>query len=208
MVIWIYIERNQLDALRLFFEHLAAEWDVHQPADREEKLDRLVTAFDGLIMEATTILEVGTGTGGLMPILRKHNPTAKISQVDFANTMLMCAQANCNGNQLIQADAHQLPFGPNSFDVVVCHNSFPHFRNKKQALQSLRSVLRSGGQLLILHEISREKVNEVHRRAAAVEIHRDLLPENDEMRQMLTDGGFSEIQINDGLNCYTVVVRK
>lgn len=197
-----------MDAWRLFFEHLAAEWDARQPADREEKLDQLVTSFDGLIMAAGTILEVGTGTGGLLPILRKHNPAAKIIQVDFANAMLMRAQTNCNGNLLVQADAHQLPFVSGLFDVVICHNSFPHFRYKEHALQSLRSVLRSDGQLLILHEISREKVNEVHRRAAAVEIHQDLLPENDEMHQLLAGGGFSEIQIDDSLNRYAAVAKK
>ncbi len=133
-----------MDAWRLFFEHLAAEWDARQPADREEKLDQLITAFDGPITAAKTILDVGTGTGGLLPILRKHNPAAKIIQVDFASAMLLRAQANRNGDQLVQADAHQLPFGPGSFDVVVCHNSFPHFRYKKQALSVPAQCAASG----------------------------------------------------------------
>lgn len=197
-----------MDTWRLFFEHLAAEWDARQPADRIVKLDQLISAFDEPIKKAEFILEVGTGTGGLLPILRKHNPTARIIQVDFASAMLMRARANHNEDYLVQADAHQLPFVSSSIDVVVCHNSFPHFRYKMQALQSLRSVLRAGGQLLILHEISRERVNEVHRRAAAVEIHQDLLPEKDEMHQLLAGGGFSEIQINDDLNHYSAVARK
>lgn len=197
-----------MDAWRLFFEHLAAEWDSRQPADREEKLDQLVTSFDGLIKAASTILEVGTGTGGLLPILRKHNPAAKIIQVDFASAMLLRAQANRNGDQLVQADAHQLPFSTHFFNLVICHNSFPHFRFKPLALQSLRRVLQTGGQLLILHEISRERVNQVHQRAAAVEIHQDLLPENDEMHQLLAGEEFSEIQINDGKDRYTVMAGK
>lgn len=197
-----------MHARRLFFEHLAVEWDARQPADRTVKLDQLIGSFDVPIKAANTILDVGTGTGGLLPILRKHNPAAKIIQVDFANAMLLRALANNNGDYLVQADAHQLPFVSSSIDVVVCHNSFPHFRYKMQALQSLRSVLRAGGQLLILHEISRERVNEVHRRAAAVEIHQDLLPEKDEMHQLLAGGGFSEIQINDDLNHYSAVARK
>ncbi len=197
-----------MDAWRLFFEHLAAEWDARQPVDREEKLDQLINSFDGLIKAASTILEVGTGTGGLLPILRKHNPAAKIIQVDFANAMLMRAQANRNGDHLVQADAHQLPFEAHFFDLVICHNSFPHFCCKPLALQSLCTVLQPDGIMLILHEISRKRVNEVHQRASAVEIHQDLLPENDEMHQLLAGGGFSKIQIDDGLNRYTVVARK
>lgn len=197
-----------MESSRLFFEHLAAEWDARQPADRREKLDQLITAFDAQIKTSTRILEVGTGTGGLLPVLRTHNANALIVQVDFANAMLMCAQSNCNGDHLVQADAHQLPFQTNYFDLVICHNSFPHFKQKPLALHSIYQILQPGSKMLILHEISRERVNAIHQNAAAVEIHQDLLPENDEMYQMLVSTGFTDIQINDSQDRYTVAVKK
>ena len=85
------------------------------------------------------ILEVGTGTGGLLPVLKQHNPSAGITQIDFANAMLVRAQVNRNGDQLVQADVHQLPFAPFTFDLVICHNSFPHFRQKLSALVSIHT---------------------------------------------------------------------
>jgi ubiquinone/menaquinone biosynthesis C-methylase UbiE len=197
-----------LDTSRLFFEHLAAEWNAHQPADRHENLDQLITAFDEQIKPAKMILEVGTGTGGLLPVLREHNIGAFIVQVDFANAMLTCAQSNCNGDQLVQADAHHLPFQSGYFDLVICHNSFPHFKQKHLALQSILQVLRPGGKLLILHEISRERVNAIHQNAAAVEIHQDLLPENNEMARLLSEGRFVKIKVDDAQNRYSVIAGK
>jgi ubiquinone/menaquinone biosynthesis C-methylase UbiE len=197
-----------LESSRLFFEHLAAEWDARQPADRREKLDQLIAGFDAQIKHCTKILEVGTGTGGLLPVLREHNAGAFIVQVDFANAMLACAQSNCNGDQLVQADAHHLPFQPGYFDMVICHNSFPHFKQKPLALQSIYKVLRSGGRLLILHEISRERVNAIHQNAAAMEIHQDLLPENDRMVRLLVKCRFIKTQVDDDQNRYSVIAGK
>ena len=117
-------------------------------------------------------------------------------------------QSNCNGDQLVQADAHHLPFQPGYFDLVICHNSFPHFKQKQLALQSIHQVLRPGGRLLILHEISRERVNAVHQNAAAVEIHQDLLPENDEMVRLLSEGRFGKIIVDDDQNRYSVIAVK
>ena len=65
-----------------------------------------------------------------------------------------------------------------------------------------------GGNLLILHELNREKVNEIHQNARAVEIHQDLIPENDEMHRILTVSGFMEIKIDDGPDRYSVVATK
>lgn len=199
---------SNLDTTRLFFEHLAAEWDARQPADRQEKLEQLMAGFDALIKNAARILEVGTGTGGLLPVLKKHSPGADIIQVDFAHAMLLRAQFNHNGDQLVQADVHQLPFGLRCFDLAICHNSFPHFKNKPLALQSLYQIMKQNGKLLILHEISRERVNAIHQQAAAVEIHLDLLPENDKMHRLLSTCHFSQIEIDDRPDHYSVLAGK
>ena len=50
----------------------------------------------------------------------------------------------------IQADATALPFPDESFDAVVCANSFHYFRAPEQSLAEMRRVLRSGGWLLLV----------------------------------------------------------
>jgi len=196
-----------LKTSRLFFEHLAAEWDDRQPPGRSEKLDSLLSRFDVHIQTADRVLEVGTGTGGLLPLLKKRYPKPEVIQIDFANAMLIHAQRNHNGGNLVQADAHELPFPTSCFSVVICHNSFPHFREKSIALKAMRRVLQPGGILLILHETSREKVNYVHQHALAEEIHQDLLPSDEEMKKLLHQAGFSPEIIEDFEDHYAVCAR-
>jgi demethylmenaquinone methyltransferase/2-methoxy-6-polyprenyl-1,4-benzoquinol methylase len=49
-----------------------------------------------------------------------------------------------------EADALQLPFADNTFDLVVCSFGFRNLANYRQGLQELRRVLRPGGQFGIL----------------------------------------------------------
>jgi ubiquinone/menaquinone biosynthesis C-methylase UbiE len=196
-----------LKTSRLFFEHLAAEWDDRQPPERQNRLDALLSRFDAFIQDADLVLEVGTGTGGLLPILKKRYPKPGIIQIDFANAMLLRAQKNNNGDNLVQADAHKLPFLNNIFSVVICHNSFPHFKEKTVVLKEMRRVLQPGGAVLILHEQSREKVNYIHQHALAAEIHQDLLPSGEEIKELLQRAGsFPEI-IEDVEDHYAVCAR-
>ena len=192
---------------RLFFEHLAVEWDNRQPPERQAKLDRLLSRFDVYIQTANLVLEVGTGTGGLIPLLKKRYPKPRFIQIDFANSMLLRAQENHHGDHLVQADVHELPFPDRKFSVVICHNSFPHFIEKVIALKEMRHVLQLGGILLILHELSREKVNYIHQHALAEEIHQDLLPSGEEIKKLFQQAEFFPEIIEDFEDHYAVCAR-
>jgi ubiquinone/menaquinone biosynthesis C-methylase UbiE len=196
-----------LNPSRLFFEHLAAEWDDRQPPERQKKLNSLFSRFDTFIQNAELVLEMGTGTGGLLPILKKRYTKPEFIQIDFANAMLQRAQKNHNGDQLVQADAHELPFSDKTFSVVICHNSFPHFKEKMIALKGMRCVLKPGGTLFILHEQSREKVNYIHQHALAKEIHQDLLPDGEEIKILMQQTGFLPVIIEDYEDHYAVCAK-
>jgi ubiquinone/menaquinone biosynthesis C-methylase UbiE len=204
---YIFLVLPILKTSRLFFEHLAAEWDDRQSPERQNKLDQLLSRFDSSIQDANLVLEVGTGTGGLIPLLKKRYSKPKIIQIDFANAMLQRAQRNHNGDYLVQADAHDLPFLYKTFSVVICHNSFPHFKEKRIVLKEMRRVLQPSGVLLILHEQSREKVNYIHQHALAVEIHQDLLPGGEEIKKLLQHTSFTPVIIEDSEDHYIVLAR-
>ncbi len=186
---------------------MAAEWDNRQPPDRQAILDKLLSRFDAYIQNADMVLEVGTGTGGLLPLLKKRYPKPDIIQIDFASAMLQCAQRKHYGDHLVQADVHDLPFLTRKFSAVICHNSFPHFKEKGIALREMQRVLQPGGVLLILHELNREKVNFIHRHALAMEIHRDLLPSGKEIRKLLQQAEFASITIEDCEDHYAICAR-
>jgi ubiquinone/menaquinone biosynthesis C-methylase UbiE len=125
---------------RAFFEDLAARWDAQQPPDRHEVLQRLLAPFAAELGAAQAILEVGSGTGALIPCLRERASAARLVSIDLAHAMLWRARRRCPDAALVQADVHRLPFiqQMGAFDLVVCHNSFPHFADKSTALCELR----------------------------------------------------------------------
>jgi len=196
-----------VNTLRAYFEDLAGRWDGFQPPDREEVLRRLLVPFAPLLGASGAILEVGTGTGALIPCLRECAPSARLVSIDLAGEMLRRARQRCPDAAALQADAHHPPFTAPCFDLVVCHNSFPHFADKPAALLSLACILRPGGYLLILHDLSREKVNAIHSGGGEA-IRKDLLPPGREAGRMLLKAGFGDVQVEDTEEHYIVAGRQ
>lgn len=193
-----------MNDLRAYFEDLAESWDGRQPPDREEVLRALLASFAPQLGASHSILEVGSGTGALTPCLRERAHGVSLISIDLAGAMLRLAQQHHPDATVIQADAHCLPFVASGFDFVVCHNSFPHFADKLVALHDLARVLQPGGHLLILHDLSRDKVNAVHRNGGTA-IQNDLLPPSEEMVQMLVRAGFSAVQAEDSESRFVVL---
>jgi trans-aconitate methyltransferase len=81
--------------LRAFFEDLAERWDAQQPPDRQEVLHRLLGPFAAELGAAQAILEVGSGTGALIPYLRERAPAARLVSIDLAHAMLWRARRRC-----------------------------------------------------------------------------------------------------------------
>ena len=195
----------ELNDLRAFFEDLAERWDAQQPPDRQAVLQGLLGPFADELGAARAILEVGSGTGALIPCLREHAPAARLISIDLAHAMLWRARQRCPDAALVQADVHRLPFQrTGAFDLAVCHNSLPHFADVPAALCELARVLALGGRLLILHDLSRAEVNAIHG-GVGPPVDHDLLPPGEEIRQMLIRAGFSDVQVQDTEDHYVAV---
>ena len=192
---------------RLFFEDLAPKWDTMQPPERISTINRLIKPFDSFFRKCNSILEIGTGTGTLIPILRTRYPETRIFSIDLAHRMLVIAKTKSKISALIQSDVHHLPFMRDYFAGVICHNSFPHFANKSTALTELRRVLQANGNLLILHDNSREKVNHIHQHAPSSVIHDDILPPASDLDDLLQISGFTTELIEDQSEKYLIYAK-
>lgn len=183
------------DAIRTYFESRAPTWDTMMPPHLDQVLQQMIAPFASTLRAARALLEIGTGTGALIPHLIDCAGDRRLVSVDLARGMLVRARARCAAARLVQADAHGLPFAP-VFDVVICHNSFPHFSDRLRALREIQRVLRPGGQLLILHNNPRERVNAIHSQAGGV-LTNDLLPPGDELGAWLRETGYTDVWVAD-----------
>ncbi|MBG0771161.1 MAG: class I SAM-dependent methyltransferase, partial [Anaerolineaceae bacterium] len=109
-------QQTQMETLRQFFEDLSVEWDDRQPTGRDQLLHDLLAPYDPFFSQCRSILEVGTGTGALIPILRQRYPETNFVSLDIAHHMLTKAGKRQPDACLIQADIHHLPLAAGQFD--------------------------------------------------------------------------------------------
>ena len=99
----------------------------------------------------SSVLEIAAGTGVVTRQLAKTLPPAvSIVATDLNQAMLdqAAAQGTSRPVEWRQADALQLPFPDQFFDVVVCQFGVMFFPDKARAFAEARRVLRSGGQFI------------------------------------------------------------
>lgn len=99
------------------------------------------------------VLDLACGTGELLRRIARHTPEADLTGIDLAPAMVEQARgklAEVPGVRVEQADAHDLPFRDDAFDVVVCASTFHYFTHPAVVLAEARRVLRPTGRLVVL----------------------------------------------------------
>lgn len=93
----------------------------------------------------TTILNIGSGTGGTIPMLSKFG---KVTNVDTSPLAIQYLQNRGITDAMLIHDS-TLPFDNSSFDVAVAFDVLEHIKNDSTAIQEWHRVLKPGGRLVI-----------------------------------------------------------
>lgn len=91
-----------------------------------------------------TIVELGTGEGQLIKIIRKQFPKSKICGSDISEEIIKEAARNLKGKNIILSteDIHKLSYKSKSFDLIICCEVLEHVDNPKKALKEIKRVSR------------------------------------------------------------------
>jgi ubiquinone/menaquinone biosynthesis C-methylase UbiE len=132
--------------MRRYFDRLASTWDEGREGSVEH-LAPLATAVTRVSPEPERILDLGTGTGIAALFLAREFPRASVRGVDISEEMIAEAKRKVgldpSGRVAFKvADAADLPFGDDSFDLVAQLNMPPFFAETAR-------VLRPGGFFVI-----------------------------------------------------------
>jgi ubiquinone/menaquinone biosynthesis C-methylase UbiE len=103
-------------------------------------------------LQPDRILETAAGTGIVTQALHGAVPQAQIVATDL-NPMMLKAAAQRIGSDRVSfqpADAQDLPFDDESFDLVVCQFGVMFFPEKVRAHEEARRVLRSDGHYVLV----------------------------------------------------------
>ncbi len=100
--------------------------------------------------EFTDLLDCGCGTAPMLSLLKEKYPDKRYTGIDLTPKMIEVAKSkNMPGVKLVVGDCENLPFDENSFDVVICCQSFHHYPNVQDFFNSVYCVLRPGGRLIL-----------------------------------------------------------
>lgn len=163
-----------------FFDTLADRWDelcYHDP----EKLDYILQKTG--IRKGLRILDIGCGTGVLESYLLLYSPR-QIVGVDISPGMI--AKARCKyATPIVDfrcMDVMDLQEG--LFDYIIAYSVYPHFQEPEKLIAHLAKLLPTGGELVICHSESRDKINGHHDKHAGK--LSDGLPPVEELALMLS----------------------
>lgn len=144
--------------VREMFRQIAPRYDLmnHLLSLNIDKLWRRKTVRRLRIDGPAPILDVCTGTGDLaLAISRRVGPDTPVVGSDFCHAMLAIGdqkrrqQPDANVN-FLEADAQQLPFDDNQFQVVTVAFGLRNVADTDRGISEMVRVCRPGGQVVVL----------------------------------------------------------
>lgn len=166
------------------------------------------------------VLDLAGGTGDLSgKFAELVGPTGQVILADINDSMLRVGQEKLRNKGIVgninyvQANAEELPFADNTFDIITIAFGLRNVTDKDKALRSMYRVLKPGGRLLVLefskpeHEIL-SKAYDVYSfnllpvmgklvtndaesyqyLAESIRMH----PPQEKLKEMMEDAGFEE----------------
>ena len=105
--------------------------------------------------ELIGVLDVGTGTALIPALLCDQHAAFKVMAVDMAVNMLELASYNVHASlrgdqiELVQADAKDLGYESEMFDVVISNSIVHHIHDPKQCVAEMVRVVQPGGAIFV-----------------------------------------------------------
>lgn len=163
------------------------------------------------LVQGETVLDVACGTGIVSRLAwPKIAPKGRVVGLDVNPKMLDVAKSAAHREAAIEwaeGNAAAIPLPDDSFDVVICQHGLQYFPDRLSALREMHRVLGDSGRLIlnvwrpvqynpghsIFAEVLRRRVND---EAAATRRAPFKLSDRDELRNLVTDAGFTDIVIS------------
>jgi demethylmenaquinone methyltransferase/2-methoxy-6-polyprenyl-1,4-benzoquinol methylase len=201
--------KSDMDA-KDYFDDAADTWDDRFiTSSLLFFLDKFVPQFG--IEAGQKVLDVGTGTGVLIPYLVKAvGPSGSVTAIDFSEKMVQACKTKHSHFRNVSIRVGNIEddnFPAQSFDAVICFGIFPHIENKEKALRNINNMLKPGGRLVVAHALSSKELEVHHKRFSEHVAHPVMLREA-EMRESLERAGFAGIRIRDEPGCYCCISDK
>lgn len=131
------------------FKKLQLDSYTHTDFTRR-RLERCIGGTLESCLKGKIVLEAGSGAGRFTELLAPH--CKHLYTFDLSNAIDANYENNRSDNiTFFQADLLDIPFGDESFDMVVCLGVIQHSPDSEKAIKELWRVVRPGGVLVADH---------------------------------------------------------
>ena len=158
----------------IFFDNIAPHWDDDEILSTPEKVRSILNKLP--IEEGDDILDLGTGTGILIPFLKERiGNQGSITAVDGSMGMLEIAikkYGDLENVNFIFADFESTLL-KSKYDIIMLYSVYPHLYYPEATLKELLNNLKPGGCIIVAFPTDENFINNIHRERKA---DSDLLP--------------------------------
>jgi len=196
-----------LSTQKKFFDSMAKEWDIICQHDTN-KIKHIVNLLN--IDKGAKVLDVGTGTGILIPYIRERiGEQGKILAIDFSDKMLEIAMKKYSNDNVsfVCGDILETALPIEYFEFIICYSFFPHFFNKQLAVKTLVKYLKKDGKFAICHSQSRREINNLHENISKA-VSEDKLPQMNVIKEYLNKFGLKTNTEIDNDEMFVIISKK
>ena len=183
----------------LFFDRLSDIWDDNEVLSTPDKVLEILSQLD--IRKGMEILDLGTGTGVLVPYLSSLvGDTGKVTALDISEGMLNRAKKKYEhlANVVFILKDFEKEELTGKYDLILLYCVFPHIHNPEQTLRRLvLNNLKEKGRIIIAFPSDENFINNIHKERKA---ESDMLPSAPRLSFILQEWGFesSVIRYDEG----------
>jgi len=192
------VNRLQQDS----FDELYCLFEPPLPAGVPERLEKIVE--HGKIARSDSILDVGSGTGILIPIIRKYRP-GRIYACDLSELVLKQLRKNYRNVKTVEADVRDLGLKDGSIDAIFLNGCYPNIVDKKGAFTNICRMMKPQGRMVISHPLGKAFIASIK---GSVPFPLDEFPEELETRALFRPFGFEMETFIDEPGLYILVCTK
>ncbi len=149
-------KHNQLQ--RDFFRDIVHLFDPPLPEGVPERLEKIVSSAG--IAPGDIVLDLGTGTGILVPIIQGYGPE-KIYGCDISDAMLARLKEQYAYAETILADARDIVLPDKYIDVIFMNACYPNIVDKRATFTNISRMMKPGGRMIISHPMGKSFIDSI-----------------------------------------------
>ena len=186
------------------FDRVSDAFEEPIPEDIMGRLETIVASAG--IKEGDAVLDVGTGTGVLIPLILKFKPS-RVVGCDLSAEMLGRARSKFGDKvSFVQRDIVDLRHEAGQFNIVFCNAMFGNVYDQQEAVATISSLMADGGRLVISHPMGKGFLKELSLKSTAFRIKE--LPNRVRLESLLEPQGLTLIDFTDDPNLYIGIAEK